>query len=186
MISIVDDDDSIRSSTKALLRSAGYEVRVFASADDLLKSRILSEIECLILDIRMPGIDGLMLFKYLRDEGFRIPTIFVTAYDDKFVRERAMRCGAMNVLHKPFDAAYFLAVVQTALRGDPPHIPYKALLRLAHSCLAEHLGIASTSSAEESNHLHECPECIDALGNIVREILRGQQRRKAARIVSGE
>jgi DNA-binding response OmpR family regulator len=134
----------------------------------------------------MPGTDGLMLLRYLRDEGFRIPTIFVTAYDDRFVKQRALECGAINVLHKPFDAAFFLTVVQTALRGDPPHIPYKALLRLAHSCLTERLEIASTLSAEESNHLHECPECIDALGNVVREILGGQYLKRAARIGSGE
>lgn len=117
MISIVDDDESIRRSTQSLLRSAGYEVRTFACADDLMNSGTLEKTECLILDVRMPGVDGLQLQKRLKDDGLQIPVIFVTAYADVSTRERALQAGAVDLLHKPVDAAFFLTVVQIAV-GD--------------------------------------------------------------------
>ncbi len=116
MITIADDDESVRASTAALLRSAGYQVQTFASADDLLNSGALGETECLILDVRMPGTDGLELQHRLRTQGLLIPIIFITAYDDSSLRRRAMKSGAVEMFHKPFDATVFLAAVQTALR----------------------------------------------------------------------
>ena len=115
MISIVDDDESVGTSTKALLSSAGYEVQTFASADDLLNSGVLSETECLILDVQMPDTDGLALQRQLQGQGYRIPTIFVTAFGDDLLRRRAMESGAVDMLHKPFDATVFLAIVEKAL-----------------------------------------------------------------------
>jgi FixJ family two-component response regulator len=178
LISIIDDDESIRASTKALLRSVGYRARSFASADDFLNSGILGETECLILDVRMPGIDGLQLQRRLRNEGFRIPTIMVTGYDDRFLRQRALQWGAVNVLHKPFNAAFFLTVVQIALRGEPAHIPYRALVRLAQSYLTESAKVTFALSPEESDHFHKCPECIKAVANIIREIVCGRHQEK--------
>jgi FixJ family two-component response regulator len=174
VISIVDDDESIRASTKTLLRSVGYEVQTFASAHDLLQSGVVRQTECLILDVRMPGIDGLQLQRRLHDEGFRVPIIFVTAYDDSFVRRRAVECGAVDVLHKPFDATLFLAAVHAACEGRPAHIPYERLREVAKHSLAEtgYAELTSVLSLKEREHFRGCPDCIDAFGNIIREIVR--------------
>jgi FixJ family two-component response regulator len=177
LLTIVDDDESIRASIKTLLRSVGYEVQTFASAHDLLKSGVVGQTECLILDVRMPGIDGLQLQRRLHDEGLLVPIIFVTAYDDSFVRRRAMECGAVDVLHKPFDATLFLAAVQTACAGRLAHIPYERLREVAEHSLTEtvYAELKSVLSPEECEHVRECPDCIDALGNIIREIVREQK-----------
>ena len=115
VISIVDDDESIRAATKGLLRSVGYEVETFASADLFLESGALRETECLILDIRMPGIDGLELQRRLNVEECHVPVIFVTAHDDKTNRRNALEAGARAVFHKPFDAHELVAAIQSAL-----------------------------------------------------------------------
>lgn len=115
-ISIVDDDESVREATKTLLRSVGYRVQTFASAESLLNSGALGETECLILDVRMPGIDGLELQRRLNTEGFRVPIIFITAHDDGPLRRRVIEAGAVDMLNKPFAASALLATVDTARR----------------------------------------------------------------------
>ena len=121
VISIVDDDESIRAATKGLLRSVGYEVETFASADLFLESGALRETECLILDIRMPGIDGLELQSRLNAEECHVPVIFVTAHDDTTNRQKALDAGALAVFRKPFDADEFVAAIEAAIddRGAP-------------------------------------------------------------------
>ena len=115
VISIVDDDESIRAATKALLRSVGYEVETFASADLFLESGALRETECLILDIRMPGTDGLELQRRMNEEAWPVPVIFVTAHDDETNRRKALEAGARAVFRKPFDAHELVAVIQATL-----------------------------------------------------------------------
>ncbi len=115
MISVIDDDESVRSATQALLRSAGYQSRAFASADDFLKSDALPATQCLILDVRMPGSSGPELQGRLRADGWRIPIIFISAYDDPGARQRALDAGALEFLHKPYDADRLLAAVQAAV-----------------------------------------------------------------------
>ena len=123
VISIVDDDESIRAATKGLLRSVGYTVETFASADLFLESRALWETECLILDIRMPGIDGLELQHRLNAEECHVPVIFVTAHDDKTNRRTALDAGALAVFRKPFDADALVTTVKAALDGrEEPQI----------------------------------------------------------------
>jgi len=114
-ISIVDDDESIRKATRALLRSVGYQVETFASAELFLESNALPDTDCLVLDIRMPGIDGLELQRRLNDANSQIPIIFVTAHNDKSHRTTAMDGGAANFFHKPFEANEFVAAVEAAL-----------------------------------------------------------------------
>lgn len=118
-ISIVDDDESIRRATRALLRSVGYQVETFASAELFLESDALRETDCLVLDVRMPGIDGLELQRRLNAAQSHIPIIFVTAHDDKSYRTTAMDAGAVNFFHKPFEANAFVSAVQAALRNSP-------------------------------------------------------------------
>jgi FixJ family two-component response regulator len=117
VISIVDDDESIRGATKAFLRSVGYEVETFASADLFLKSAALRETECLILDIRMPGISGLELQRRLNEAESRVRIIFVTADDDATKRRAAIEAGARDFFRKPFDASEFVAAVEAAVRN---------------------------------------------------------------------
>ncbi|HEY2380759.1 MAG TPA: response regulator [Terriglobia bacterium] len=187
VISVVDDDESVRASTGNLLRSVGYRVETFAAAHDLLNSRALEETGCLLLDFRMPGIDGLQLQRRLHDGGFRIPIIFITAFDDRFLRQRAMECGAVNVLHKPFDAALLLEAVRIALhRSRSAHIPHAKLMEAAESCLTETAEVTRVLSARESEHLGECSECVDALANMVREMVRGRHEKKAQAMGSDE
>ena len=119
MISIVDDDESVRAATKTLLRSVGYYVETFASAELFLDSGVLRETKCLILDIRMPGIDGLELQRRLNAAESRVPIIFVTAHDDKTNRRKAIEAGAVEFFRKPFDANTLVGAIQMALRARP-------------------------------------------------------------------
>jgi FixJ family two-component response regulator len=120
-ISVVDDDESIRAAIMALLRSIGYEVKTFGSAELFLESGALRETECLVLDVRLPGIDGLELQHRLSQTNSRVPIIFVTAHDDRPRREKAIDSGAVNFFCKPFDANAFIAAIQAALsRGRNP------------------------------------------------------------------
>ena len=116
LISVVDDDESVRDSTKILLRSAGYKVATFESGELFLVSDTLSQTECLVLDMRMPGMDGLELQRRLSISDAGLPIIFVTAHDDKRRRQLAIDGGASSFFQKPFAASEFLDAVRTALK----------------------------------------------------------------------
>jgi FixJ family two-component response regulator len=118
-IAIVDDDESVRTAVEALLRSIGYEVKTFASAELFLESGALRETRCLVLDVHMSGIDGLELQRRLNEAGSRVPIIFVTANEEGTQRQRAIEAGAVNFFRKPFDAKAFLAAIQSALWPSP-------------------------------------------------------------------
>jgi CheY-like chemotaxis protein len=115
MIAVVDDDESIRDSTKTLLRSSGYQVSTFESAERFLNSDATAQAECVILDVRMPGMDGLELQQRLNASQAGIPIIFVTAHGDARTRRLAMDRGAVDFLFKPFCANELVSAVQTAL-----------------------------------------------------------------------
>jgi FixJ family two-component response regulator len=115
LISVVDDDVSIRDSAKSLLRSVGYQVEVFESGEKFLESGLLSETACLILDVKMPGMDGLELQRRLDILQAWVPIIFVTAHDDKINRQLALEGGASEFLQKPVSASNFLVAIATAL-----------------------------------------------------------------------
>ena len=117
VVSVVDDDESFRAALQRLLRSAGYSVRSFASAEDFLKSGQQHETGCLIADIRMPGMSGLDLQAKLSADHCPIPTIFISAHGDEKMRLQAMRGGAVKFLAKPFDDAVLLESVQAALKN---------------------------------------------------------------------
>ncbi len=115
MIAIVDDDESVRSAIHSVLSSAGMTPRTFASAEDFLSSGQQDETACLILDIKMPGMNGLELQRRLVESDSQIPIIFVTASDDDNVRTQAMRDGAVAFLVKPFDNEILIASARAAL-----------------------------------------------------------------------
>ncbi len=115
LISVIDDDESIRRTTTLLIESFGFRATAFASAESFLKSDQLHDTSCLILDVRMPGMNGLELQSKLAAAGYGIPVIFITAYDDKDSRGRAMQAGAIAFLDKPFSDEQLLETVRSAL-----------------------------------------------------------------------
>ena len=117
LISVVDDDESIRDSTSALLRSLGYKVATFESGLRFIESGTLMSTECLILDMQMPGIDGLELQRIVKASDASVPVIFVTAHDDPTKHRLAMDAGASAFFQKPFAVSDLLEAIKTALRG---------------------------------------------------------------------
>ena len=115
LITVVDDDKSVRNSLKTLLRSAGYRVATFESAELFLESGTAAETGCLILDVRMPGMGGLELQVRLQDSNTQVPTIFITAHDEGQLRRQVMQAGALEMLHKPFPPKLLLSTVEAAL-----------------------------------------------------------------------
>jgi FixJ family two-component response regulator len=115
LVAIVDDDESIRDTTKDLLESAGFSAAVFARPASLLKSRRLSQISCLIADMRMPKMSGLELHQHLVASNHPIPTILMTAYPDVRAQAQAIKANAVCYLIKPFAADDLLACVRCAL-----------------------------------------------------------------------
>ena len=101
MITIVDDDEAVRESTKALVRSLGYNARAFGSAEEFLDSN-LDDTSCLILDVQMKGLSGVELQELLNAQGRHTPIIFVTAFPDERTRNHAINAGAIGFLSKPF------------------------------------------------------------------------------------
>ena len=114
MISIVDDDEFVRESTKALVRSLGYSARTFASAEEFLDSDP-DETSCLILDIQMKGLSGVELLERLIAEGQRTPVIFVTALPDERIRNHVLDAGAVGFLRKPINDEKLIRYLDTAL-----------------------------------------------------------------------
>src|SRR5260370_24330050 len=115
LIAIVDDDESMRVSTATLMRSLGFAARGFASAEEFLKSPELGETSCLISDVQMPGINGLELQRRLASENCQMPIIFITAFPDPRIQERALAGGAICFLTKPFDEQILIQCVDRAL-----------------------------------------------------------------------
>jgi FixJ family two-component response regulator len=115
IISVIDDDESLRSATIDLLNSAGFSCEAFGSAEVWLASANIAETACLILDIRMPGMSGLELQQQLTVMGHATPIIFVTAYPEERSRRQALNGGALCYLPKPFDDRELLNCVLLAL-----------------------------------------------------------------------
>ena len=115
LISVVDDDESVRRSTRLLVESFGYRAAVFESAEGFLRFGQLRDTSCLVLDVQMPGMDGLQLQTQLAAEGCGIPVIFITAHDDQESRRRALRSGAVAFLGKPFTDQQLLQAISFSL-----------------------------------------------------------------------
>jgi FixJ family two-component response regulator len=118
LISVVDDDESIRRTTTLLIESFGFRAAAFESAEGFLKSGQLNDTSCLIVDVQMPGMNGLQLQSHLAAAGCGIPIIFITAYDDKESHGRAMQAGAVAFLGKPFSDEQLLQTIRSTLRGE--------------------------------------------------------------------
>src|SRR6266705_41422 len=111
LVSVVDDDESVRESLPDLLKEFGFAARAFSSAEEFLASDCVGETRCLILDIAMPGVTGPALQQALKVGGKTVPIVFITAQADEAVRQRLLEQGAVECLFKPFsDTALFEAL----------------------------------------------------------------------------
>ena len=117
MISIIDDDASVRAATYRLVRSLGYVAHTFASADAFLRSSQLNDTCCVIADVHMPGMSGIELQNLLQTQGHRLPIIFITAFPEESVRAKALEAGAACFLSKPFDARTLTKYVDAAVKS---------------------------------------------------------------------
>ena len=118
VVSIIDDDASVRMATNRLVRSLGYVAHAFSSADEFLRSSQVNDTSCVIADVQMPGMSGVELQSLLLAQGHRMPIIFITAFPEESTRARALEAGAICFLTKPFDGPtlikYLAAAVESA------------------------------------------------------------------------
>jgi len=117
LLSVVDDDESVRESLPGLLGEFGFAAQVFSSAEEFLSSGCVGETSCLILDIAMPAMSGPELHQELKRRGQEIPTIFITGHRDETIRVRMLKQGVAAFLLKPFSDADLLAAIKTALQA---------------------------------------------------------------------
>ena len=115
VVSIVDDDISVRRSTRRLLRSSGFRAEAFASAEEFLDSKSAAETACLILDLRMPGMNGLELQRRLNQNGSPVPIIFLSAHASEEDERSALHAGAVQFLRKPISKEALLSAIRDAL-----------------------------------------------------------------------
>jgi FixJ family two-component response regulator len=116
LVSVVDDDESVRESLPDLLRELGYDVRAFASAEEFLASSYISRTRCLILDVAMPGMSGPDLQRELIRLRYGIPIVFITAHSVAGVRPQVMKLGAVECLYKPFSETDLVEALDTAIK----------------------------------------------------------------------
>jgi FixJ family two-component response regulator len=118
LISVVDDDDSMRESLSGLIRSVGFKIMTFASAEEFLSWPRRADTDCLILDVRMPGMNGLELQRRLVCDRAPIPGIFITAHGDEETRAQALTVGAVDYLLKQFREEALLKAIDAAITSD--------------------------------------------------------------------
>ena len=119
LIAIVDDDESVCRAMSRLVRSLGMETKEFASGRefvDRIETTPSFQPDCVVLDVQMPGMNGLEVQERLASRGNRLPVIFITAYDEAGVRDRALAAGAVAFLHKPFNDELFITTLRQALQ----------------------------------------------------------------------
>jgi FixJ family two-component response regulator len=116
LVSVVDDDDLMRRSTRRLLRSAGLRAEAFASAEEFLTSGLAEETACLILDLQMPGMNGLQLQKRLAESSNPVPIIFLSAHSSANEEREALQAGAVQFLQKPVNKDVLLLAIRNALK----------------------------------------------------------------------
>lgn len=115
LVAVVDDDAAVRDSLDSLIRSLGFQVAVFSSAEEFLGAAELNNVGCLITDVQMPNMSGVELHEYLTAKNIHIPTLFITAFPEETVRKRAMTGSALCFLAKPFPAHVLIDHLSRAL-----------------------------------------------------------------------
>lgn len=169
VIHVVDDDEPMRDSLVDLLEEAGYKVRAYASAEELLARGAAAEPGCVVSDMRMPGMDGLTLLRRLRADSSGLPLILITGHGDIPMAVNAMRAGAVDFLEKPFEPDALLAAIGMALRvrlsGSAAEDGEAARQRLEKLTLREleileHL-VAGKSNKEAAEKLGISPRTVE-------------------------
>ncbi|KVH69820.1 response regulator receiver protein [Burkholderia ubonensis] len=117
IVSIIDDDESVRVATSSLVRSLGWTARLYASAEQFLAAGGLADVCCIISDVQMPGISGLEMYRRLVDGGIALPVIFISAFASDSVRRQAIDMGAICVLGKPVDSAEMARHLESVKAG---------------------------------------------------------------------
>ena len=115
LVSIVDDDESVRDAMKSLVRSFGYRVETFGSAAEFLESSQVENTDCLVTDVQMPGLSGVELQNRLLSDGYHMPTIFISAFPNSQIEEWVLQSGAIGYLRKPFNDHELLEHLETAV-----------------------------------------------------------------------
>jgi len=115
LVHLVDDDDAIRRSVGFMLKTSGFNVRAYESGTEFLKSASSLEAGCILLDIRMPGMDGLEVHEALKDKGVTLPVIIMTGHGDVTLAVQAMKAGAIDFIEKPFEKAVLLSAIDQAI-----------------------------------------------------------------------
>jgi len=115
IVGIVDDDESVRMAIRNLLRSLGFKVETFGSAEDLLGSARLDDIACLIVDLRLPGMSGVDLQRQLLAAKRELPMVFISAHDDPVAQQQALTAGALAFLRKPFSEKALIDAIRSGL-----------------------------------------------------------------------
>jgi FixJ family two-component response regulator len=121
LISIVDDDPLARDGIRELIESLGYSTVTFTSAEHFLQSGVIAHTTCMIIDVQMPGLNGLELQETLRSRGHRTPVIMITAFPNETYRKRALDGGAVGFLSKPFDDASLIKCLTAASESRLPN-----------------------------------------------------------------
>jgi FixJ family two-component response regulator len=119
LVSVVDDDESVRESLPDLLRELGFAAQAFSSAEEFLASRYVDKTRCLLLDVAMPGMSGPELQKELKLRHQEVPLVFITAHTDEAIRSRVLEQGAVDCLLKPFSETALVDAINRALRLSP-------------------------------------------------------------------
>ncbi len=119
VIAVVDDDPAIREAMDDLIMSFGYECRLFVSAEQFLESKQQADIDCIVVDVKMPGLSGIELQSELNRRGNHPPMIFVTSYQDERTRNAALNGGALAFLGKPVNIVSLIGCLESVLAGRP-------------------------------------------------------------------
>ena len=115
IVAVVDDDPSMLNAAESLLDAQGFATMVFASAEEFLDRGAATQVDCLLLDIHLGGVSGIELRQRLKDSGFMLPVIFMTALDDEAMREQALKAGCVTFLRKPFQARQLIDAIKKAV-----------------------------------------------------------------------
>jgi len=183
IVYVVDDNESARQSLTWLIESVGLTARAFSSPRQFLDSCAPSAVGCLVLDMRMPGMSGLELQGRLRELGYTLPIIFITAYGELQTAVKAMKNGAVDFLEKPYDSEQLLAHIQKALREHVKRAGIEECIALLTPREKQVLDLVAEgrSSSDIADHLNLSQKTVEAHRT---SIMRKMQVRSVSALIS--